>query len=85
MTGMEMMLKSFGLDPTKIKTELTQMVDETVKTIKKEQDLIKETLTRVEGKLDLLLAKNDIQIDTGFELPEGVTESGNIDGPGNNA
>ena len=81
MNGVEMMLKSIGVDPQKIKAELTEMVDATVKTIKAEQDVIKETLTRVEGKIDLLLAKNDVKIDTGFELPEGVTEHGNIDGP----
>lgn len=81
MNGLEMMLKSMGVNVDTIKKELTAVLDETVRNIKAEQDTIKETLSRIEGKLDIVLAKGGIQIDTGFGLPEGVVESGNIDGP----
>lgn len=54
-TGIEMMMKSFGIDPEKIKADLKLTFDTTVEAVKTEQKEIKDTLARVELKLDKVL------------------------------
>lgn len=59
MTGIEMMLKSMGVNPEKIKAELTQAANEVVEKIMKEVTDIKATQQRIEFKLDAILAERD--------------------------
>jgi hypothetical protein len=86
MTGIEMALKAMGLDPEKIKTEITQLLSSTVIGVMKEVNEIKSTEKRIECKLDLLLEDrglrgleqlNSEEVENGYggKLDTGVSGS----------
>jgi hypothetical protein len=77
MTGMEMALKSFGLDPAKIKAELTQILTTTVLSIMAEVNDIKASQKRIESKLDLIIQHESIEYVISEEVTNGV--SGKLD------
>jgi hypothetical protein len=54
MNGVEMMMKSFGIDPVKIKAELTEVFKTTTDNVMREVTAIKTAQERIEKKLDLL-------------------------------
>jgi hypothetical protein len=55
MSGVEMMMKSFGIDPEKIKAELGGILKTTTDNVMREVTAIKESQLRIETKVDLIL------------------------------
>lgn len=55
MNGIEIMLKSMGIDPEKIKAELKQTFEATVSGVNDRVNTLQETMNRVESKLDTIL------------------------------
>jgi len=53
--GMELMLKSFGIDPEKIKADFKQLFETTTANVMGEVNALKEAQTRIETKLDKVL------------------------------
>lgn len=54
-SGMEMMLSSLGIDPEKIKAELTGVLKTTTDAVMERVNSIEATQQRIEAKLDRLL------------------------------
>jgi arsenate reductase-like glutaredoxin family protein len=77
-TGMQMMLKSFGIDPEKIKAELGGVLQETTANVMREVTAIKDAQLRIEQKLDLILLNQRI-IDRGLVVEDDTVESGQFD------
>jgi hypothetical protein len=77
MDGVTMMLKSFGIDPDKLK----RMATETLEQLSKELKELKETNARIEAKLDRVLNANAEGSTNDFPLtlPDGATHAGNLD------
>jgi hypothetical protein len=81
---MGMMLKSFGIDPEKIKAEFKQTFENVTASVMAEVNAIKETQARIEKKLDMVL-----EIRGSFDSmnvvesePERVQHGGYINGSG---
>jgi hypothetical protein len=55
MNGMEMMMKSFGIDPEKIKADFKTLFETTTEAVKLEVQELKATQARIEAKLDKVL------------------------------
>jgi hypothetical protein len=72
MTGIEMLLKQFGIDPEKIKVELQGFGKEMLA----EVTAIRESQTRIEKKIDSVLSI----VETHLGYTEDTQESGALDG-----
>lgn len=83
MTGIEMALKAMGVDPEKIKAEMKQTLEGVTKSVQAEVNTIKETQTRIEMKLDSLiawhLARNpEVDSEPNDKIESGMLDSDNI-------
>ena len=88
MNGVDMMLKSMGIDPEKIKQSLMeaqQAIMSEVKEIHNKLDTINNRLIRIETKLDTmpqdeaykLLAENEISVIDELRSSYGINSDGN--------
>jgi hypothetical protein len=89
MTGMEMLMKQFGIDPEKIKAELSQVFKDTLTKIDTEFKGIKDSQERIEAKLDFMgryLSKIDIigALPVIESEPDNGRDSGSLDTASNN-
>jgi uncharacterized protein YgbK (DUF1537 family) len=53
-SGIEMMMRSFGVDPAKIMQAMQPVIEQTVGVLTKELQTIREQQARIEAKLDAL-------------------------------
>jgi len=65
MTGMEMMLKQFGIDPEKIKAEFAGVLKQTTDNVMVEVNAIKAAQVRIEEKLDKVLSLYSVKPEHG--------------------
>lgn len=92
MNGIELMMKSMGIDQDKIKAELKQFFDTASQAVMKEVGEIKAAQKRIEQKLDKVLevrgsmdAMNAIENESEalqHTLPDGRQLDGNSNSPG---
>lgn len=80
MNGMEMMLKSLGFDPEKIKSELGAVLEQTTARVMQEVTALKESQLRTEQKIDKILANQNV-LDRGLVIDnfDPTKESGMMD------
>jgi|HubBroStandDraft_1064217.scaffolds.fasta_scaffold01182_8 hypothetical protein len=80
MDGLTMMLKSFGLDPEKLKSELKTNIESVTARVMERVESIEASQKRVEDKLDKIIA-NQNALDRGLVLVEfdATKDSGALD------
>jgi DNA polymerase/3'-5' exonuclease PolX len=80
-SGMELMMKSFGIDPEKIKADFRKLFEDTTAEVKAKFEELQKAQLETNEKLDRLLTKEQVPIPATEVEPDWSKDHGNFDGP----